>query len=163
MYVIKAYSDKIVETVFIPKGEIFNPISEAMVLVPKKGIAKVSGNQNTLKFSTSAIVVSIQKSTFQILYFNQKKLLFSEKSGYFKQKHIPLENVKGNIKADSTEVIQFNISPDEMLYGVGARALGMNRRGNKLVLYNRAHYGNLPDVKTESNDAVSLPPFLIEK
>jgi oligosaccharide 4-alpha-D-glucosyltransferase len=141
LYIIKAYSDKIVETSFIPKGETYNPNSEAVVLVPKKGIAKVSGNQNTLKFSTSGIVVSIQKSPFQISYFHQQKLLFSEKSGYFKQKHIPLDNVKGNIKADSTEVIQFNISPDEMLYGGGARALGMNRRGNKLALYNRAHYG----------------------
>jgi oligosaccharide 4-alpha-D-glucosyltransferase len=150
LYIIKAYSDKIVETTFIPKGapsdsksakQTFNPNSEAVVLAPKKGIAKVSENRNTLTFSTSAIVVSIQKSPFQISYFNQQKLLFSEKSGYFKQKHIPLENVKGNIKADSTEVIQFNISPDEMLYGGGARALGMNRRGNKLALYNRAHYG----------------------
>ena len=150
LYIIKAYSDKIVETTFIPKGvpsdsksakQTFNPNSEAVVLAPKKGIAKVSENRNTLTFSTSAIVVSIQKFPFQISYFNQQKLLFSEKSGYFKQKHIPLENVKGNIKADSTEVIQFNISPDEMLYGGGARALGMNRRGNKLALYNRAHYG----------------------
>ena len=150
LYIIKAYSDKIVETTFIPKGDpsdsesakqTFNPNSEAVVLVPKKGIAKISGNQKTLTFSTSGIVVSIQKSPFQISYFNQQKLLFSEKSGYFKQKHIPLENVKGNIKADSTEVIQFNISPDEMLYGAGARALGMNRRGNKLALYNRADYG----------------------
>ena len=150
LYIIKAYSDKIVETSFIPKGDpsesesakqTFNANSEAVVLVPKKGIAKVSENQKTLTFSSSGIVVSIQKSPFQISYFNQQKLLFSEKSGYFKQKHIPLDNVKGNIKADSTEVIQFNISPDEMLYGGGARALGMNRRGNKLALYNRAHYG----------------------
>ena len=140
-YIIKAYSEKIVETTFIPKGEIFNPNSEAVVLVPKKRIAKVSGNQNSLKFSTSGIVVSIQKSPFQISYFNQQKLLLSEKNGYFKQKHIPLENVKGNIKADSTEVLQFNITQDEFLYGGGARALGMNRRGNKLALYNRAHYG----------------------
>ncbi|WP_395048975.1 TIM-barrel domain-containing protein [Flavobacterium sp.] len=149
-YIIKDYSDKIVETSFIPKGDpsdsesvkqTFNPISEAVVLVPKKGIAKISEKPNLIKFSTSGIVVSIQKSPFQISYFNQQKLLFSEKEGYFKQKHIPLENVKGNIKADSTEVIQFNISPDEVLYGGGARALGMNRRGHKLALYNRAHYG----------------------
>ena len=140
-YIIKAYSDKIVETSFIPKGKTYNQNSEAVVLVPKKGIAKISGNQNTLKFYTSGIVVSIQKSPFQITYFNQQKLLFSEKSGYFKQKHVPLDNVKGNISADSTEVLQFNISPDEMLYGGGARALGMNRSGNKLALYNRAHYG----------------------
>ncbi len=140
-YIIKAYSETIVETSFIPKGELFNTNSEAAVLVPKKGIAKFSKNSNTLTYSTSGIVVSIQKSPFQISYFNQQKLLFSEKSGYFKQKHIPLENVKGNIKADSTDVLQFNISSDEMLYGGGARALGMNRRGYKLALYNRADYG----------------------
>ncbi|WP_293871362.1 TIM-barrel domain-containing protein, partial [Flavobacterium sp.] len=42
---------------------------------------------------------------------------------------------------DSTETIDFNLSSDEVLYGGGARALGMNRRGNRLQLYNRAHYG----------------------
>jgi len=153
-YIIKAYSNKIVETSFIPKGDpspaslrdesakqTFKPNSEAVVLVPKAGIAKVLENPNLITLLTSGIVVTIQKSPFKISYFNQQKLLLSEKNGYFKQKHIPLENVKGNIKADSTEVLQFSISPDEMLYGGGARALGMNRRGNKLALYNRADYG----------------------
>lgn len=149
-YIIKAYSDKIVETTFIPKGDpsdsesakqTYNPNSEAVVLVPKKEISKIIKTPSAISLYTKGIVVTIQKSPFQITYFNQQKLLFSEKSGYFKQKHIPLDNVKGNIKADSTEVIQFNISPEEMLYGGGARALGMNRRGNKLALYNRAHYG----------------------
>ena len=141
LYIIKAYSDKIVETTFIPKGEIFNPNSEAVVLVPKANITKVYETPNSIVSTAYGIEVSVQKSPFQISYFYKTKPLFSEKSGYLKQKHIPLENVKGNIKTDSTEVIQFNISPDEMLYGGGARALGMNRRGNKLALYNRAHYG----------------------
>ena len=141
LYIIKAYSDKIVETTFIPKGEIFNPNSEAVVLVPKANITKVYETPNSIVSTAYGIEVSVQKSPFQISYFYKTKPLFSEKSGYLKQKHIPLENVKGNIKTDSTEVIQFNISPDEMLYGGGARALEMNRRGNKLALYNRAHYG----------------------
>jgi len=141
VYLIKAYSEKIVETSFIPKGEHFNPISEAVVGIPKKGISKIIKTPSTISLYTKGIVVTIQKSPFQISYFNQQKLLLSEKNGYFKQKHIPLENVKGNIKADSTEVLQFTISPEEMLYGGGARALGMNRRGNKLALYNRADYG----------------------
>ncbi|MCK4562477.1 MAG: DUF5110 domain-containing protein, partial [Flavobacteriaceae bacterium] len=42
---------------------------------------------------------------------------------------------------DSTEVLDFNITTNEVLYGGGARVLGMNRRGNRLQLYNRAHYG----------------------
>ena len=140
-YIIKAYSEKIVETSFIPKGETLNPNSEAVVLVPKIGLSKIIETPSIISLYTKGIIVTIQKSPFQISYFNQQKLLLSEKQGYFKQKHIPLENVKGNIKSDSTEVVQFTISPDEMLYGGGARALGMNRRGNKLALYNRADYG----------------------
>ena len=42
---------------------------------------------------------------------------------------------------DSTETLSFNLDNSEALYGGGARALGMNRRGNRLQLYNRAHYG----------------------
>jgi oligosaccharide 4-alpha-D-glucosyltransferase len=140
-YSIKAYSEKIVETSFIPKGEPTNPDSEAVVLTPKKEISKIIETPNFISLYTKGIIVTIQKTPFQITYFNQQKLLISEKNGYLKQLHIPLDNVKGNIKADSTDVIQFNISSDEVLYGGGARALGMNRRGNKLALYNRAHYG----------------------
>ena len=45
------------------------------------------------------------------------------------------------MKNDSLETIDFNIKSNEILYGGGARALGMNRRGNRLKLYNKAHYG----------------------
>ncbi len=126
-YSIKAYSEKIVETSFIPKGETYNINSQAVVLVPKSGITKVTENTNSLVFSTSGIVVSIQKSPFKISYLNKDKEFLSERNGYSKK--------------DSTDVLDFNIEPSEMLYGGGARALGMNRRGNRLQLYNRARYG----------------------
>jgi len=35
-YLIKPYSDKIVETSFIPNGEHFNPNSEAVIKTPEK-------------------------------------------------------------------------------------------------------------------------------
>ena len=38
-------------------------------------------------------------------------------------------------------MLDFNLTTDEKLFGGGARALGMNRRGNRLPLYNKAHYG----------------------
>ncbi|TDD99255.1 glycoside hydrolase family 31 protein [Flavobacterium cellulosilyticum] len=126
-YLIKPYSDKIIETSFIPKGQSFNPISEAVVLTPKKRASKVSENKKSITLSTSGIVVSIQKFPFQISYFNQQKLLFSEKNGYSKK--------------DNNEILDFNIDSSEVLYGGGERALGMNRRGNRLQLYNRASYG----------------------
>lgn len=126
-YIIRPYSEKIIETSFVPKGETFNPISQAVVLVPKAGISKVTENGNTITISTAGIVASIQKSPFKIGYLYKSKELLSEKSGY--------------IKKDSTEIIDFNLDNSEILYGGGARALGMNRRGNRLQLYNRAHYG----------------------
>ncbi len=126
-YIIKAYSDKIVETSFIPKGEIFNTNSEAVVLVPKKGISKIIETPSAISLYTKEIVVTIQKSPFQISYFNKQKLILSEKNGHTKN--------------EQYEVIDFNLDSTELLYGGGARALGMNRRGNRLELYNQADYG----------------------
>ena len=127
LYIIKAYSEKIVENSFIPKGETFNPNSHAVVLVPKKGISKIIETPSTISLYTKGIVVSIQKHPFQISYFNQEKLILSEKNGYSKN--------------EKYELIDFNLDTTEMLYGGGARALGMNRRGNRLELYNQADYG----------------------
>jgi oligosaccharide 4-alpha-D-glucosyltransferase len=126
-YLIKAYSEKIVETSFIPKGEAFNPASHAVVLVPKTGISQTSENHSKILFTTAGLVVSIQKSPFKISYLYKTKEILSEKNGYTKK--------------DSSEVLDFNLDATEILYGGGSRALGMNRRGNRLQLYNRAHYG----------------------
>lgn len=126
-YRIKAYSNKIVETSFIPNGEVFNPKSHAVIKTQEKINATVSKNDNSISLVTNNITVVINKSPFRITYSNQGKVLLSEKNGY--------------IKKDSTEILQFNLDNSEMLFGGGARALGMNRRGNRLALYNRAHYG----------------------
>jgi oligosaccharide 4-alpha-D-glucosyltransferase len=126
-YIMKTYSDKVVETTFLAKGEKFNPFSHAVILSSKNGISKVSNSGNSINYSTSGMVVNIQKSPFKISYLYKGKELLSEKTGY--------------IKKDSTEVLDFNLDKTEILYGGGARAIGMNRRGNRLQLYNRAQYG----------------------
>ncbi|PKP40112.1 MAG: glycosyl hydrolase [Bacteroidetes bacterium HGW-Bacteroidetes-13] len=126
-YRLLAYSDKIVETSFIPNGETYRPESQAVVMTPENISTVVIETDENLQFKTDGIAVTIQKAPFQIQYFYKNKLLISEKSGY--------------IKTDSLEVLEFNLKPDEALYGGGARALGFNRRGHRLQLYNRAHYG----------------------
>ena len=125
-YEIQFYNDKIVETAFIPNGEekgvshsvVMNPEVEGLTLVEKDG---------TLAYMSKGLVVEISKSPFSIQYLYKGKKLISEKDGY--------------TKTDSTENIDFTIDKDEVLFGGGARVLGMNRRGNRLQLYNRAHYG----------------------
>ena len=127
LYIIKSYNNNIIETTFIPKGETFNKNSHAVILKTKKEFSKSSKIDNEIIFSTRGIKVKINKSPFQLSYYYKNKLLLSEKNGY--------------TKTDSTEVLDFNLNSTEVLYGGGARVLGMNRRGNRLQLYNRAHYG----------------------
>ena len=76
----------------------------------------------------------------------QKEFPYPFKNNHFKYrttyKGKPIISEKaGYVKNDSLETIQFNLTKDEVLYGGGARALDMNRRGYRLQLYNRAHYG----------------------
>ncbi|HRE77491.1 MAG TPA: glycoside hydrolase family 31 protein [Flavobacterium sp.] len=141
MYFLQLYNDKIVETSFVPNGEKFNPNSHAVVLKPDNNGFQFKQSTDYLEIKTNDLEIQIAKSPFKISYYKKGELLLSEKLGYFKRKHEPLEKVKGNIVYDSTEVIQFNINATEKLYGGGARVLGMNRRGNRLALYNRADYG----------------------
>ncbi|WP_298265992.1 TIM-barrel domain-containing protein [uncultured Lutibacter sp.] len=126
-YLIKPYSNKIIETSFIPKGEEFLPNSHAVVLKPSNVTFKVTSNKNLIKISTKGIAVEIVKSPFQISYSYKNKPLISERKGFLNSKEF--------------QTLDFNLTTDEVLYGGGARALGMNRRGYRLQLYNRAHYG----------------------
>jgi oligosaccharide 4-alpha-D-glucosyltransferase len=126
-YQIRFYTAGIVETSFIPTGETFNPESHAVVLAPNAITPNTKESASSIKYSTSGITVKIDKNPFKISYYYKDKELLSEKNGYTKK--------------DSAQVIDFNLNPTEVLYGGGARVLGMNRRGNRLALYNRAHYG----------------------
>lgn len=126
-YHIQFYSTEIIETTFIPKGEVFKPESHAVILKPKKVKAMSVVSNSHFLYTTEGISISIQKQPFQIAYSFKGKPIISEKAGY--------------VKKDSLETIQFNLTKDEVLYGAGSRALGMNRSGYRLPLYNKAQYG----------------------
>ncbi|WP_044402153.1 TIM-barrel domain-containing protein [Lacinutrix sp. Hel_I_90] len=126
-YRIVRYSAKILETTFIPKGETYNNKSHAVVLKGDNSNTISREDGQNVYIITDGIKLTIQKEPFKISYSYKGKPIISEKGGY--------------IKNDSLETISFNLKSDEILYGGGARALGMNRRGHRLQLYNKAHYG----------------------
>ncbi|RZT91836.1 oligosaccharide 4-alpha-D-glucosyltransferase [Ancylomarina subtilis] len=126
-YLIKFYNKNIVETSFIPAGERFNAESHAVVLKPEEVKAKLTDSKSELTYASSGMKVLLNKSPFQISYSYKGNQLISEKRGYF--------------ASNEYENIEFNLDSTESLMGGGARVLGMNRRGYKLQLYNRAHYG----------------------
>jgi len=126
-YRIRYYSDKIVETTFVPDGESFDPVSHAVVLNSEAPGVSINQQATTILLSTTGMSVNIQKSPFQLSYYYRGKLLTSERRGYE--------------RTEAFQVLDFNLSGSEVLYGGGARALDMNRRGYRLQLYNQAHYG----------------------
>ncbi|MFK7748790.1 MAG: TIM-barrel domain-containing protein [Kordia sp.] len=127
VYRFTAYSDKIMETTFVPKGETTQLNSHAVVMQPTVPKTEFWEDKQGIVLKTAGISVKISTLPFQIYYEYKGKPIISEKNGYQKI-------------ADG-EAIDFNLTKDEILMGGGARALGMNRRGNRLKLYNRAHYG----------------------
>ncbi|MBI9042526.1 TIM-barrel domain-containing protein [Lutibacter sp.] len=127
LYRFQPYGNEIIETSFIPNGESFSENSHAVVLKPKSVKMEIIETSNVTEIKMLDISVKITHAPFQISYYYEGNLLTSEKNGYSKN--------------DEFEALDFNLTNDEILYGGGARALGMNRRGNRLQLYNRAHYG----------------------
>lgn len=145
-YKILYYSPEIVETSFIPSAESFIKESFAVVMKPEGVDLAVKDADNILTIDSEGVDISITKKPFQIKYFYKDEEVISERSGF--------------IKGKEHHKIEFNITPEEMLFGGGARALGMNRRGNRLELYNRAHYGY--EEKSELMN-YTLPVFFSSK
>lgn len=85
---------------------------------------------NSIFYETDGISVTINKSPFNISYSYKNKPLFSEEKGYFDN---------GVYKG-----FRFNLDETEKLTGGGERVLGMDRRGHRLQLYNKASYGLRP-------------------
>lgn len=87
--------------------------------------------------------VSIATSPFSLSFSYRGNTRVAEASGYF-----DTATLRG---------FRFRLNDDEKLYGGGQRVLGMDRRGQKMPLYNRAHYG----YTTESSQMYySLPAVL---
>lgn len=115
---------------------------------------KIDNKKNTLNISHNKLKAVINKSPFNISYYQGEKLLFSEEAGFF-------ANTTTDIDHENKEVtvqgFRFNLSNNEKLLGGGERVLGMDRRGHRMPLYNRAHYG----YETQSNQMnFSLPAVL---
>ena len=99
-----------------------------------------------LEFSTANLTAHINLSPFSISYYRDGKLLVAEEAGLFS-----FDTIRG---------FRFALQEDEKIMGGGQRVLGMDRRGQRMPLYNRAHYG----YTTESSQMYySLPAVMSTK
>ena len=92
------------------------------------------------------LTVRIDTAPFNISFYNQNGILTQEEQGLFLN-----DNLRG---------FRFQLTDNEQLLGGGQRVLGMDRRGHRMPLYNRAHYG----YTTESNQMYyGLPAVMSTK
>lgn len=126
-YLIAPCSDNIIHTRFFPAETEVKDFSFALAgKKPMVNSFHLLEEGNNILLTSGGMQVRITKQPFTVSYYYKDKLLIAEKSGFV---------------LDSLQKLNFSIGPDEVLYGGGARVLGMNHRGQRLMLYNRAHYG----------------------
>lgn len=88
---------------------------------------KVSEDKSHLDFSAGALTAKIEKSPFKVSYYRGKELLVAEEKGFFNY--------------DALRGFRFELQKQEKLLGGGERILGMDRRGTRMALYNKANFG----------------------
>jgi len=145
-YLISPLNDFTIHTIFYPTGKALKNFSFAADMKTEKVDFTLVEEGNNISVKSKGISLKITKVPFRIAYYYNDKLLISENRGY--------------TGTDSLQSLNFSIEKEEVLYGGGARVLGMNRRGNKLRLYNRAHYGY--ETRSELMN-YTLPLFLSSK
>lgn len=105
----------------------------------------VEDNLNSIKLVNGELTAIIDKYDLSVDYYRNTQKLTTQ-----------------NEFNRSNEKLQFDFSmtASEKMIGGGQRVLGMNRRGHRMPLYNRAHYG----YTTESNQMYySLPVVMSDK
>ncbi len=123
---LTALSENSIEVNYLPLGYQNSP-SYALEEHIGKVETHLKKTSDFIEFSTNNLTVKIRKCPLAISYFYNDSLLFKEEQGL--------------LFNDSIKGFRMQLDPDEKLMGGGERVLGMDRRGNRLRLYNKASYG----------------------
>ena len=141
---LSAYSDSAIEVQYLVTNDSNKAAYLPSFAIKEDAIKQgfnVSDNSNELTMALDKISAVLNKSPFNISFYQNDKLLLAEEAGFF----------TGTTVEDETQHqiqgFRFKLSENEKLLGGGERVLGMDRRGHRMPLYNRAHYG----YETQSN------------
>ena len=137
-------------SVFYTKSGIKQLPGQALGEKSVPNVTSLSEGDDNLTLTYGDASVIVEKSPFKLSFAYAGQVKLAEESGLFIQ--------------DTVRGFRFSLAEGEQLYGGGQRVLGMNRRGHRMPLYNRAHYGyttesnqmyyGLPAVMSSSNYAL---------
>lgn len=102
----------------------------------------VTDKSTSIIVNAGSLSAKISKSPFGIKYFRNGEPLISE-AGFFTGKvtETTTEQESTTSEVFAMHGVRFSVAENEKFLGAGERVLGMDRRGHRLPLYNRAHYG----------------------
>lgn len=116
------YSENALEAVFTPRGGASNAPARAIGSAPVPVAARLLESEDRLRLQTDGLEIDVDKRPLRIAYRFKGKPLIEEECG-------------------AENGFRFRLAAGEKLFGGGSRALGkMDRRGEKLELYNSACY-----------------------
>ncbi len=90
-------------------------------------VTTLSESANAITFMVDGITAVVEKSPLRVAFFEDGQPLVSEEHGYF-----AYDTVRG---------FRFQLDAGEKILGGGQRVMGMDRRGQRMPLYNKASYG----------------------
>ncbi len=93
----------------------------------------ISESASDIAFALPGLTAVVSKSPVRIEFLRDGQPLFAEEHGYY-----AYDTVRG---------FRFALDDEEKILGAGQRVVGMDRRGKRLPLYNRASYGYETDAE----------------
>ncbi len=109
--------------------------SFALAGLPEAVSVDVEDGENSIELSIDGLTAVIEKSPVRVRFLHAGRPLVAEEHGYYAH-----ETMRG---------FRFGLDDGEKLLGGGQRVLGMDRRGRRMPLYNRAAYGYTTEDKDQ--------------
>ena len=140
---ITLHNPQALEVHYQPKGVKQLPSFAIASDRPEPTEFTVKDSADEVSFGTKMLTVVVNKEPLRLRFTRHGKPLVEEEAGLFVQ--------------DSLRGFRFKLPTQEKILGGGQRVMGMNRRGQRMPLYNKAHYG----YETESQQMYyGLPAIL---
>ncbi len=141
---VQPYAPAVLRVAFYPGGTASVPAPSLAVSAAAMAPAgTLTDTPTRLTLAAPGLTLLLDKNPLRLRYLRGPDTLLAETPGYF--------------ETGSLRGVRFGLRAGEALYGTGTRALPVNRRGQRVQLYNQAHYGYS---NGEANLNISIPLVL---
>ena len=124
---VTAIDDAAFEVHYLEKGTKQLPSFAIADSESPNVITAISETDSTVAFMIDGLTALVEKSPVRVSFTKDGEVLVAEEYGYF-----AYDTVRG---------FRFKLENGEKILGGGQRVMGMDRRGKRMPLYNKASYG----------------------